>query len=153
METFNLLKEWWFYITLLVLYLLFGIAHVEMVWKDTVRARNVDEARDSKFPAFRRIDAYKWQKWKLYPAGVFLLPIRLVSGFSWLLFITIAGKCMMIGQDRSKPITGFRHKIIFWSYYAVARIIVTICGFFPEINYLSDSECDYSEYLGPDYLA
>ena len=43
--------------------------------------RNVDEARDSQFPAYRRYDVKNWRKWKFYLGAVTLMPIRLLLSF------------------------------------------------------------------------
>jgi len=111
----------------------------------------VVEERDSKFPAFRRLDAYKWKKWKFYVGGVTLLPLRAFCGFSCLFTIMFCSVFLMIGQDRSQPISGVRYKIIFWSYWICARVIISACFFWPTIKYVTEDEVDYSYYLGADY--
>lgn len=41
--------------------------------------READEARDGKYPAYRRTDhPEKWSKWRFYPGAVTLLPFRLL---------------------------------------------------------------------------
>ena len=39
---------------------------------------NVDEIRDSQFPAFRRLDASRWSRLKFYPGALFTLPARIL---------------------------------------------------------------------------
>ena len=46
--------------------------------RKTQRFREVDEARDSKFPAFRRYDANKWARWKFLPGAMLLMPTRII---------------------------------------------------------------------------
>ena len=43
---------------------------IEWMWHNTQRIHNVDEARDSCFPAFRRPEAKPWTKWMLYPGAL-----------------------------------------------------------------------------------
>jgi hypothetical protein len=53
-----------------------GLALFEYCWSDLKPLREVDEARDSKYPAYRRYDVKNWAKWKFYPGAVTVLPIR-----------------------------------------------------------------------------
>ena len=55
-----------------------GIIAIEYAWARTARFRQVDEARDSAFPQFRRTDAKNWVRWKFYPGAMFLMPTRLM---------------------------------------------------------------------------
>jgi hypothetical protein len=61
---------------LLVLNALIGAAMLEFAWSASSRHREVNEERDKNFPAWRRLDAHKWNKWAMYPLAVTVLPIR-----------------------------------------------------------------------------
>ena len=61
----------------LALQAVIGFVALEWAWSQLRRFREVDEERDSKFPAFRRRDAGKWQKWKFYPGAMLSMPFRL----------------------------------------------------------------------------
>ncbi len=54
---------------------LLGVLMIEWALKKTKVVRNVKEERDSKFPAFRRIDVQHWTRKNLYPFAI-LVPLR-----------------------------------------------------------------------------
>jgi hypothetical protein len=54
-----------------------GLLMLEWAWCKIQILKNVDEERDGKYPAFRRWDAHKWQKWRFYFGAVTFLPLRL----------------------------------------------------------------------------
>ena len=54
-----------------------GIIAIEYAFYRTKRFREIDEKRDSEFPAFRRLDAKYWARWKFYPGAMFTMPTRL----------------------------------------------------------------------------
>lgn len=67
--------------TLMILFIsqaIIGIIGIEYAWSRTKRFREIDEERDGKFPAFRRVDAKNWSRWKFYPGAMFLMPARLI---------------------------------------------------------------------------
>lgn len=55
-----------------------GIIGVEYAWSRMKRFREIDEERDSKYPAFRRVDAKNWSRWKFYPGAMLLMPTRFI---------------------------------------------------------------------------
>ena len=55
-----------------------GFIAVEYAFSRLTRFRDGDELRDSKFPAYRRLDAKKWNKCKFYPGAMFTMPARLI---------------------------------------------------------------------------
>ena len=53
-----------------------GLIGVEWaLWKFR-RYMEVDEERDCNFPAFRRLDAHKFARWKFYPGALLMMPTR-----------------------------------------------------------------------------
>ena len=64
---------------MIVLNALIGLAIFEHAWKFTARHRKIDEERDKKFPAWRRHDAPKWNKFTLYLGAITVLPIRCIG--------------------------------------------------------------------------
>jgi hypothetical protein len=66
----------WFF---LVIYALIGLAMFEWAWSKTKIHRNKDDARDSHFPAWSRIDVHRWNKMKMYPFAMTILPFKLFS--------------------------------------------------------------------------
>ena len=69
------------YIFLIIGYMLLGLCMFEWAWSQVQNIKHVDEARDSQYPAYRRLDAKKWRKWKFYFGAVTWMPIRIVLGF------------------------------------------------------------------------
>ena len=49
---------------------------IEWAWYKTKRYRDGNEARDSKYPGYRRLDVHKWARWKFYPGALLILPAR-----------------------------------------------------------------------------
>ena len=55
-----------------------GFIAVEYAFSRLKRFRDGNEERDSKFPAYRRLDAKNWNKFKFYPGAMFTMPSRLM---------------------------------------------------------------------------
>jgi len=53
-----------------ILYCILSVYCLEASWKKMKRLTEVNEERDSQYPAFRRTDALLWKKWKFYPIGM-----------------------------------------------------------------------------------
>lgn len=66
---------------LFILNWLIGILLVEFAYIKTKAVRHVDEARDSKYPAFRRTDIHLWSRPRLYLFAIFL-PFRFLCGIA-----------------------------------------------------------------------
>ena len=58
-------------------YMLLGGFMLEWAWYNTQRIHNVDEERDSCFPAFRRPEAKNWNKFMFYPLAITTVPARI----------------------------------------------------------------------------
>ena len=54
--------------------MIIGCLMLEYAFYRTERFRDKNEARDSKYPAFRRYDAHLWSRWKFYPGALFMMP-------------------------------------------------------------------------------
>lgn len=70
-----------FYYLLLIAYMLSGIFMFEWAYKEMKVFREVNEERDSKYPAYRRLDALKWRRWLFYPGAATIMPLRLILSF------------------------------------------------------------------------
>ena len=79
--------EW--YIYAIALYMLSGLALFEWAWASVKSIRDVNEERDSQFPAFRRLDAKKWNKFRFYLGAVTILPLRILIAFGSLIILSI----------------------------------------------------------------
>ena len=62
-------------------YMLFGLWCFEWAWAKCKPIREVNEARDSQYPAYRRVEAMHWRKWKFYFGALTWMPIRMFVGF------------------------------------------------------------------------
>ncbi len=95
-----------------VLNALIGLLIFELSWKKTRPIREIDEARDSKYPSFRRYDAKLWQRWKFYPGALTLMFPRLILVILNLVLCWILTLIITIGFDMEQPLTGWRNAII-----------------------------------------
>lgn len=129
---------------------LVGILAFEWCWHVTKPIREIDEARDSKYPAFRRNDAKNWRRWKFYPGAMTFFVFRLFLAIFNLLLCYILTKIICAGAniESGRPITGCRCKAIRYLYLVQARIEMLAFGYRFKTRKL---DFDYSEYLGPDY--
>jgi hypothetical protein len=59
-------------------YCLLGLVLFEWSYYKLRVIRKPNEARDARYPAFRRTDAVKWRRWKFYPGALTLLPLRVI---------------------------------------------------------------------------
>lgn len=75
-----------FYALLLIINAAIGHYIFKWAWKKIKPLREFDEARDSKYPPFRRVDVHKWKFGKFYLGAVTLLPLRFILG----LFIVLS---------------------------------------------------------------
>ena len=101
----------------------------EFAWASTKRHRNVDEARDSLFPAWRRNDVKHWSRIKLYPMAITLMPIRVLGFVMSSVLLGVANKIVMLGLDLDKPIPVRRRSITKLFYYMAGwgMAISTFC--------------------------
>lgn len=99
-----------------------GLALFEWAWSKTVRYRNPIKELDAQFPELARLDAKKWVKWKHYPGAVTLMIPRILFVILMLLLVLIGINILMIGHDRSLPMTGSRK----WMCRAVIKFVTTM---------------------------
>ncbi len=130
---------------------LLGLLMFEFAWKKMKPFYNVNEERDSKYPAYRRNDAKNWKKWKFYPGALTILPIRLISCVLAMLLTFVALKVLTIGYkyQRGSPITGWRAKVFKYPFMFFGYSWSMAAGILTSSKTIKD--LDYSKYLGPDY--
>ena len=115
-------------------------------WHNTQRIREIDEERDSQFPAYRRVEAKHWTKWRHYPVCWTIGPLK-----AWFLVVMVPGTAILatIVLWRAKsPFMGWR-KV--WS-----DINQYSCNMFFEFSIglsvtKKEIDFDYSEWLGEGY--
>jgi hypothetical protein len=117
-------------------------------------AQNVVEERDSGFPAFRRLDASKWNRWEAYLGTMMTGPLRVIISAFLLASSGFFSWVIRIGHDESKPLIGYRLVLMRAFYWFVCRSIILILpgGVYYETDPTKTDMFDYSYYLGPDYL-
>jgi 1-acyl-sn-glycerol-3-phosphate acyltransferase len=132
-----------------VLNALLGIILIEYCWARTRPIREIDEARDSKYPAFRRYDAVKWSRWKFYPGAVTFMFPRLFIMFFNLFLCWVFTLIITLGSNiENQPIRGCRKRIINCLYWTQAKLEGIF--YFYRTSY-KKVDFDYSYYLGEDY--
>lgn len=127
-----------------------GVVYLETAWVMVPRYLKENEERDSLFPAFRRLDSQRWNKWMFYPGAVTFYPIRLFIAALSLVLMVIFVWFVMLGVKReNQPITGWRKPVVLFINQSLTWVICTACGMRIKVNHC---DYDYSEYLGMDYL-
>lgn len=146
------LSSWQF--ILLTLNAVLGIYLFERTWKNVERFRNPPSAElDNLFPAFRRRDAVRWRKMMFYPGAMFLLVPKAILCVLLMLLTVLLVKIFMMCHDPRKPLKGCRKYLINGLYYITARLIGVFVFFtWNTYKYLSETDVDYSEYLGTNEL-
>ena len=81
-----------------------GLLLFEWSWFKTRRVREVDEARDSLFPSWRRLDAKYWSKLQLYPAAITIMPLKIYLYVALLSITAIGFGLIFIGVDVTKKV-------------------------------------------------
>lgn len=113
--------------------------------------RDVDEERDSKYPAYRRWDVNKWARWKFYPGAIILLPLKFLLALLIVIACYIVVRIVTIGHNfnEDKPIRGWlRNKVLGYVYKFMCSLVVLVVGVRSSIE---ERDYDYSHYLGPNY--
>jgi hypothetical protein len=101
-----------------------GLFLLEKSWANLERHRDkaYRELNDL-FPAFRRVDSQYWQKWTMYPGAMLLLIPRILFGILMLILIIIFVNLLLIGHDRSQPLTGLRKILLNVVFYVFLRLM------------------------------
>ena len=129
-----------------ILNFLLGHGLLTWAWHNTQRIRQVDEERDSQFPAYRRVEAKNWEKWRHYAVVSTIGPLK-----AWLLIImvpgtAILGQIILIGLK--SPFMGWRKIWADVNMYACNKFFELAIGLSVTKK---EIEFDYTEWLGPGY--
>lgn len=109
---------------LFLLNALIGIIFLENAWKSLKRFRNPPSKElEELMPAFRRADALKWNKWRLYPGAMTLLVPRMLTLPIFFLVNVFTVKIFMCCHDETKPLKGCRKAVIRFAYRLCWRVI------------------------------
>ena len=124
--------------------MILGLAAFEWAWYKMRPVREIKEERDSKYPAFRRWDVPKWEKWKFYPGAVLLMPIKLITSVLIVILCYVFIRIITLGHNfnENKPIKGWlRNLLIGYVYKLMASILVYVVGIRSSLEFV---DVDYS---------
>ena len=131
---------------------LFGLIIFEWAFSKTKRHRNVDEQRDSLFPAWRRLDVNSFKRWKMYPIALTFMPLKLVLVVVGTLLVYLWGQLVYCCRSPNKYRNGSCSRKAF---NCLMTVLCQICFWMfctcSKRRRLTPDDLDYSFYLGPDY--
>lgn len=137
--------------TTILIFTLLGILLQEYALFKTRKIRAIDEARDSKYPSFRRTDTHLWKRWRLYLAAPILIPKMLLSILA--LAILLIGAQIVVstaGLKKGEILQGWRLKLVAANTkYMTQMIVIFGAGLYWWKSYRP--KVDYSKYLGPEW--
>ena len=141
---------WQIPVYLLAFNAVLGLATAEYCFYSTRLARKVDEERDSKFPAWRRLDTPWMKRIYVYPMAATLAPLRIELFLLLVVFYfaiaTVSHFVCYCGRaDKRGCPNSSVQRLLGW----IAYLWMLILGIIPQQRFI---EADYSEWLGPDYL-
>lgn len=110
---------------------------------------NVDEARDSKYPAFRRTDIKWFNRAWLYLTCHFALA-KFLFAFYTMFMCGMQMKFLVWGLKKEDSFVGIRYFLIRCSAWWCA-VVVNFCGSSVIYWYYKRSDVCYKKYLGPDW--
>ena len=85
-----------------------GLLILEISWYKFRRFRNPNKDLDAIYPAYRRDDAVKWQKWTLYPGAVTIMIPRIIFMLFTCVGLLFWLNILMLGQPKGVPLSGCR---------------------------------------------
>jgi 1-acyl-sn-glycerol-3-phosphate acyltransferase len=110
----------------------------------------MDEARDSRFPAWRKLDVKNWNRANLWPGALTIMPMRftliLIVFFISFIFIGVIFSCDL--PKSGKPIAPWRLAVKSCIFTVTLRLIFAILGV--QVTISEDKKADYRKWLGPE---
>ena len=140
----------------LTLFLLNWIINIILIEKFAIgplqRVIDVDEKRDSKFKAFRRMDVFWFNRPWLYATCHFaLFKLFFTFGFN-MMVCSLLCRLLVIGKDFKKPFTGLHYWLMRANFYWGSRLLMWNSSGIIWIYEEKPKVC-YKKYLGPDWVA
>ena len=134
---------WWGWI--LMINGVIGVFLFEMAWLHTRRFRNPNLDLDEIYPAFRRLEARRWNKFKFYPGAVFLFVPRFILMVTFLMIgYGVMGLLMIGHNDPDKPIIGIRNKCLkFWYNFGIRCIGLFTFFFVTSFEHVSEAQVNH----------
>ena len=127
-------------------YWAFTISAIEWALMKAKPLSNVDEERDSKYPAFRRYDTKYWVRPYLYVGSLFM-PIKVLFTATTQMTLLIGMVVCLCKQDR-RNVSKLRFKMfnLYLRFICFLNVI-----FIPIIPRVVRPKVDYKKYFGPDF--
>ena len=123
----------WYYI-LLIINAVCGLIAFEWTWRKTYRYRNPIKELDEQFPAYRRLDAFKWRKIDFYFGAVTIMIPRILWLFLVVGCLTLVVKLILIGAPKDGKLRGTRKKCLaFW--YKLGVHLISLISFFTVLRH------------------
>jgi hypothetical protein len=110
---------------------------------------NVDEQRDSKFQAFRRLDV-KWINRPWLFLTCHLCITKIIFAFVQLSICMVVFMTMTIGLKKEDSITGLRYFVLRVTQWWTSQVCL-FCGNTSIWTTFKQSDICYKKYLGPDW--
>ena len=67
-----------YYYIFIAIYMLSGLIIFEWAYQKVKPIREINEERDSQYPAYRRLDVKNWARWKFWFGAMTWMQIRLI---------------------------------------------------------------------------
>lgn len=113
------------------------------------RVAIIDEARDSKYPAFRRYDTFWYSRWWLYPTCHLMLA-KFLFVFFCIFLCVVTSNTLAIGLGPNDAVRGIRYFLIRCIFWCTSRVVIAGMGTYWQST--ERPEVDYKPYLGPDWV-
>ena len=127
-----------------------GILLFEVAYANTRRQRQIVEERDREFPQWRRRDVHLWTRAKFYPGAFCVMLPRMGLMICYWIILAIFFMVVFTGHDKSKPVTGWRHRVLMIANPFCVHIFFFCYGHYITAKNWKWDQVDYSKYLGPD---
>ena len=85
-----------------------GVALFEWAWAKVKYHRQPNKDLFERFPMYRRNDALKWQKSRLYIGAITVLVPRMIIGIVCFVSLLFWLNILMLGHKEGRPLTGVR---------------------------------------------
>ena len=102
-----------------IIFSILGVICFEYVWYQSRRHRSPIPELDALMPAYRRIDAHRWAKWRFYFGSLFLWQ-RGIWALLYMVWHCCNVRLLMCCHDTRKPVTGCRKFLVKWESRFIA---------------------------------
>ena len=104
-----------------------GFCFFEIAWSRIVRYRDLDDERDSNFPAWRRMDVKNWHKVYFYLGALTIFTTKMIICLGSLAVCAGLLKVIALGHQYGTPMVGVRAVINKTVFQFWMGLIVSFC--------------------------